>query len=433
MRYFGSSGIRGIAFKEFTLELASKVGSAISSRYGDVALGRDGRLTGEIFSAAISAALMSGGANVCGIGISTTPTLAFAARDKDCGIMVTASHNPAEYNGIKLFNPDGSSFDNRQMEEMESLIEKELPSADWRSVGKTTEDRNATPNHMKAILSRVGEANLKVVVDCANGPASLITPFVLEKMGCKVVTLNAHIDGRFPGRLPEPSKENLSSLRNALLHLKADLGIAHDGDADRMVAIDDKGRYAGGDVLLKLFAKELGVRSIVAPVDATMILDDWFGSKLHRTKVGDAFVSERVKQTGAEFGGEPSGTWVFPSISLCPDGIFAAAKLVELCATKKLSEMIDSLPALPMLKETLQFERSKRKRIIETLEQQIELLPATEIDRTDGYRLRFGDGWSLIRLSGTEPKIRVVVEARSMEKAKEIMTMMKSVAEVCIR
>lgn len=433
MRYFGSSGIRGVAFKEFTLELASKVAFAAASRYRDVVLGRDGRLTGEAFSAAISAALMSGGADICNIGIATTPTLAFASRDKDCGVMVTASHNPAEYNGIKLWNPDGSSFDTRQMEEIESLMERDLPPADWRSVGTMTEDRNAIQDHMKAILSRVGESRIKVVVDCANGPASLITPFVLEKMGCKVVTLNAHIDGRFPGRPPEPVEENLGSLKNAVLHLKADLGIAHDGDADRMVAIDDKGRYAGGDVLLKVFAKELGVKSMVAPVDATMLLDDWFGDRLHRTRVGDAFVSEKVKQTGAEFGGEPSGTWVFPGISLCPDGIFAAAKLVELCAKRRLSDIIDSLPTLPMLKETLRFEQSKRKTILDNLERQIGSVRAAEVDKTDGYRLRFEDGWALIRLSGTEPKMRVVVEARTMEKAKEIMTMMKSVAEVCVR
>lgn len=433
MRYFGSSGIRGVAFKEFTLELACKVGSATASRYRDIVLGRDGRLTGETFSAAISAALMSGGANVCNVGIATTPTLAFASRDRDCGVMITASHNPAEYNGIKLWNPDGSSFDTRQMEEMESLMERDPPSADWKSVGTMTEDRNATKDHMEAILARVGESELKVVVDCANGPASLITPFVLEKMGCKVVTLNAHIDGRFPGRMPEPVEENLSSLKNAVLHLKADLGIAHDGDADRMVAIDDKGRYAGGDVLLKVFAKELGVKSIVAPVDATMILDDWFGDGLHRTRVGDAFVSEKVKQTGAEFGGEPSGTWVFPNISLCPDGIFAAAKLAELCSKKKLSDIIDSLPTLPMLKETLKFDQSKRKTIVGNLERQIGSISSSGVDKTDGYRLQFEEGWALVRLSGTEPKMRIVVEARTMEKAKEIMTMMKSVAEVCVR
>jgi phosphoglucosamine mutase len=433
MRYFGSSGIRGIAYKEFTLDLASRIAFATASRYRDVVLGRDARLTGEAFASAIAASLMSGGAEVCNVGIVTTPTLAYASRSRDCGVMVTASHNPPEYNGIKLWNPDGSSFDTRQMEEIESLMDRELPAADWKSVGTMTEDKNAISEHMSAILSRVGEARLKVVVDCANGPAALITPFVLERMGCRVITLNAHLDGRFPGRPPEPVEENLSSLRNAILSLKADLGIAHDGDADRMVAIDDKGRYAGGDVLLKLFARELGVKSVVAPVDATMLLEDWFGQNVYRTRVGDAYVSEMVKQRGAMFGGEPSGTWVFPEISLCPDGIFAAAKLVEICAKKKLSELIDSLPSFPMLKETLRFDQSKRDTILANLEREIASMGLSGVDRTDGFRLSFEDGWALIRLSGTEPKMRIVVEARTVERAKEILAKMKSIAEVCVR
>jgi len=433
LKWFGSSGVRGVSFEDFSIELSMRIGYATGSRYRDIVIGRDGRITGQIFLSAISSAIMSMGANACDVGILPTPSLAYATRDRDCGVMITASHNPPEYNGVKLWNPDGSSFDTRQMEDIESLMMSEHELADWSSVGSLKTDSNAIHDHSEGILARVGESKIKVVVDCANGPASLITPYVLENMGCRVTTLNAQIDGSFPGRPAEPAEENLSALRNAVLHAHADLGIAHDGDADRMVAIDDKGRYAGGDVLLKVFAKQVGAKSIVAPIDATMVLEDWFSDRLYRTRVGDAFVSEKVKERNADFGGEPSGTWIFPEMSLCPDGIFAAAKLVEICAKKRLSELVDSVPSLPMIKETISFKSSIRDEIISNLNEKIASVESTEVDRTDGYRLRFEDGWALIRLSGTEPKIRIAVEARTMQRAKEIMERMMKVARSCLK
>ena len=428
MKWFGSSGVRGIAFQEFTLDLAYRIGISIGSMHSDFVIGRDARLTGQLFSSAISAALMSAGADVCDVGVVTTPTLAYAARKRECGVMVTASHNPPEYNGMKLWNPDGSSFGTSQMESVESRMEKGVREADWKSVGHLSSYPGAIEDHKNRILSIIRGAELSVVVDCANGPASLITPKLLREMGCKVFTINGEINGLFPGRPAEPTEENLESLKEQVRKKKADIGIAHDGDADRMVAVDDEGRYVGGDLLLKIFAKELGAKSMVAPVDATMLLDDWFGKRLYRTRVGDAFVSEKVKQRKADFGGEPSGTWVFPKVSMCPDGIYAAAKLVELCSEKRLSEIVDALPSLPMLKETIRFDSSKRKAIQSRLGKSVSSIKAIDVDDTDGFRLSFKDGWGLIRLSGTEPIMRIVVEARSSDRAKAIMSSMKEAA-----
>jgi len=432
LRWFGSSGIRGIAFEEFTLDLAIKIGLATGAKYGNTVIGRDTRVTGQLFSAAVSGALMSVGADVCDVGIVTTPTLAYAARKRDCGVMITASHNPPEYNGIKLWNPDGSSFGTEQMNDIESRMVEEIPPADWKEVGSLSEYKEATSDHLKRILSLVGKANIKVVVDCANGPASLITPFVLENMGCEVITLNSQLNGRFPGRPAEPTQENLSDLQRSVVKHGADLGIAHDGDADRMVAIDDRGRYVGGDLLLKLFAQEMEAKSIVVPVDATMLLDDRFGERIYRTRVGDVYISEKIKEEGADFGGEPSGTWIFPEISLCPDGIFAAAKLVEISAQRKLSEIVDDIPSLPMIKELMTFAPDKRQQILSSLEKHISALSAIEVDTTDGFRIQFEDGWALIRLSGTEPKLRITVETRKQERAVEIMSRMKEIARSCL-
>lgn len=432
MRLFGSSGIRGVAFKDFTLDLAMRIGKAVGSEYNSVVMGRDARLTGRLFSGAVSSALMSVGSEVCDVGIVTTPTLAYAARSRDAGVMITASHNPPEYNGIKLWNPDGSSFGTKHMTEIEAKLDSEMPEADWLNVGSMSQYGQATDDHKKHILSLVEHAELKVVVDCANGPASLITPYVLDKMGCQVTTINSQLDGRFPGRPSEPTEENLKVLIGAVKDLNADLGIAHDGDADRMVAVDDKGRYTGGDELLKVFATETGARSIVVPVDATMLLDYKFGNNIHRTRVGDVYISEKIKQTGADFGGEPSGTWVFPKVSLCPDGIFAAAKLVEICRDRKLSAIIDDMPSLPMLRETLRFDAADRNRIQESLEKEVSSLKKAKIDTTDGVRARYEDGWALIRLSGTEPKMRITVEAREMKRAEEILETAMSIARRCL-
>jgi len=255
---------------------------------------------------AFIAGLLSAGSEVMDIGVVSTPTLAHAARNYKCGAIVTASHNPPEYNGIKLWNPDGLAFDEEQQEVMENLLSSSAKRhrPDWRHVGRRTWSDNAIREHIDFIVRSVGEAHIKVVVDCANGPTSTVTPYVLREMGCNVVALNSHIDGSFPSRNPEPTEENLEQLKRTVTSIGADLGIAHDGDGDRMVAVDEKGNYAGGDKLLPLFAKVHGKKGIAVPVDASMVLDDVLpGVKVWRTRVGDVYVAQAVKKHGADFGG----------------------------------------------------------------------------------------------------------------------------------
>jgi phosphoglucosamine mutase len=273
---------------------------------------------------------------------------------------------------------------------------------------------------------------LKVVVDCANGPASAITPRVLQRMGCKVVTVNSNPDGHFPGRPPEPVDENLGDLKRAVVTMKADLGIAHDGDADRMVAIDDKGRFLGGDQLLALFAKKYAKRKIVVTVDASMAIDDYVDAKVIRTRVGDVFVSEEVKKTKAEFGGEPSGTWVFPDQTFCPDGVLAAARLVELAYKKKLSELRKKVPVYPILREAIRYDSKFKAIILKKLEREMKSIECEKLLTLDGFRLQFKDGWALVRPSGTEPKIRYLAEARTEKRAKDIMDMISQTVERCV-
>src|SRR5439155_25722889 len=187
------------------------------------------------------AGVLALGADATDAGMVSTPTLARGAKDNKCGVVITASHNPAPYNGIKVWNPDGVAFDEAQQEEIEAALErKSFSHAAWNKVGTRHVRADLADLHERSILAAVGHATLKVVVDCGSGATSEITPSVLKGMGCKVTALNAHPDGHFPGRDPEPTEENLELLRRTVRALEADLGIAHDGDGDRMVAVDEK-------------------------------------------------------------------------------------------------------------------------------------------------------------------------------------------------
>ena len=190
----------------------------------------------------------------------------------------------------------------------------------------------------------------------------------------------------------------------------ADLGIAHDGDADRMMAVDDKGRFIPGDKLLTLFARDVGAKKVVTTIDASMVIDE-MGFGVTRTGVGDNYVSEGLKE-GGDFGGEPSGSWVFPDISLCPDGIYAAAQLVNMAGRQKLSPLVDSIPGYPLLRGNI----SSGGVVLSKLEQKLMAMEPLSINNGDGIKLNFEDGWLLIRASGTEPRIRITAEAKSEER-----------------
>ncbi len=412
MSLFGSSGIRGLANKEITPELALSVGLAVGSLHGSAVIARDPRTSGEMIEHAVISGLLSAGCSVTRVGMVPTPTLAYAARNFSCGIMITASHNPSQYCGIKLWNRDGIAFDSRQQDEIESIIkDKTWKTAEWQNIGNVFQ-AEAIEDHSKMILSKAGRASLKVVVDCGCGAASVITPYVLRRMGCTVITLNSQPDGFFPARDPEPIEKNLELLKKATLAFGADLGIAHDGDADRMMAVDGKGRYVEGDKLLAFFGIRETKHSIVLPVDTSIMVDDVLkGRIVYRTRVGDVYVAEELKKRNAEFGGEPSGSWIFPGISLCPDGILAAAKLVEIVQREgRLDALIDELPAYPMLRGSVLCSNETKGAAMKKIAKSLRKIG--EVTDIDGIRVDADNGWILVRPSGTEPKIRITAEAR---------------------
>jgi phosphoglucosamine mutase len=417
MKLFGSSGIRDVVDKEF-LQLMFEVGLAVGNSCSSAVIGCDSRTSSDAVKYAFLSGLLSGGAAASDAGLVPTPTLAYSSRHFEVGAMVTASHNPPQYNGIKLVNPDGSAFDSAQRDKVESMLSaRSFKLASWENIAKCSAYAGAVEKHTERILADFpGKLRVKVVVDCGGGAASVITPHLLTRLGCDVVTMNCQPSGHFPRGI-EPLPENLGDLIQAVNNEKADLGIAHDGDADRLAVVDDKGRFVPGDKLIALFSRQLEVKRVVTTIDASMLIDE-LGFEVTRTRVGDAFVSDELRgkpEAAQEFGAEPSGCFIFPRVSLCPDGIYAAARIVQIASEHPISSLVDQIPSYPVLRGGVPGDKAAMKKIEQLLRKE-----AGQLTTIDGLRLAFSDGWLLIRPSGTEPKIRITAEAKNEARAKEL-------------
>ncbi len=407
MRLFGTSGIRAL-FDSGLVSLALKVGLAVGKVYGNVVVGSDTRTSSDALKHALISGLLAAGARCEDAGIVPTPTLALVARKFAAAVMITASHNPPEYNGIKLLNPDGSAFDSEQQKQIEEMVFSDsLEVATWDEIKGGDVYCSAIEQHIERIIPDFPTGlKLKVVLDCGCGAASVITPYLLRKLGCEVVEINCQPSGFFPRGI-EPTESNLENLIKATKESGADLGIAHDGDADRMMAVDDMGRFISGDKLLVIFARAVKAKEVVTTLDASMAIEEMDFS-VRRTKIGDTCVSEELK-SGGDFGGEPSGSWIFPGVSLCPDGIYAAAQMIAIANQQRLSPLVDSLPSYPLLRGSISSEGI----VMSSLEPQLMAMETLSVSTIDGVRLSFKDGWLLVRASGTEPIIRLTAEAKS--------------------
>lgn len=432
---FGSSGIRGIANEEITPQLALEIGEATAHFYKKVIIGHDPRTSSEMIKNALMAGLLSGGAEITDISLTSTPTLAYATKKFDIGIMVTASHNPAQYNGIKFFNPDGSGISSKQSEEIEEMLGRG-ERVKWSDIKNIKIYREAINDHINAILNDIGELRkeMRVAVDCGNGSTSLITPYLLQKMGCKVISLNAQMDGFFPSHDPEPIEENLEGIKNLVRHSSIDIAFAHDCDGDRVVVINKNGNLISNDKLLALLAKNAGEGKIVVPVNASLCINDYLpDAKIFYTKVGDVFVSQKLKEINGNFGGEPSGTWIFPSFSYCPDGIYAVGKIMKMMDEMNIEEEIKCIPDYHTMRTSIS---STKERIIEAMkeiEEELQQFEHERITKIDGIRLDMHNSWILVRPSGTEPKIRITVEAREKEFVKNLHDKVVNIVKGCIK
>jgi phosphoglucosamine mutase len=428
---FGTSGIRGPVGEDVTADLALSVGRALGTDTDRVLVGRDPRESGRLLTDALAAGLRESGTDVLDTGLAATPTIARGVgwSDADAGVAVTASHNPPADNGIKLWQPSGQAFD----ADLRARIARRVRdgAADlvaWDRVGERTSEE-MTPRHRDALVDAVDVGgSLSVVVDIGNG-AGGVTAEALAALGCGVETLNARPDGSFPGRPSEPTAEHCSSLGALVGSSDADLGVAHDGDADRMRAVTADGEFLPGDVLLAIFGRATAERGerVALPVDTSLAVEDALaavGVGVTRTPVGDVYVAERATEPDVAFGGEPSGAWIWPGETLCPDGPLAACKLAALAAERPLADRAEAVDTYPIQRASV--EVPDKGAVMERIRGRVGDR-YDDISTLDGVRVDRGDAWFLLRASGTQPLVRVTAEARDPDRTEEVFREAESI------
>jgi len=433
-RLFGTNGIRGVVNKELTPEIAIKIGSAIGTffKHGNLIVGYDARTSSPMLANAVIAGLSATGCDILFAGMAPTPALQYAVKNHkaDGAVIITASHNPPEYNGIKVVWGDGIELSREQEIEIENTFFHERKSlAEWNKLGATRNIRAIIDDYIEAIKKHVDFAKMAkkhyhVVVDAANSVGSLAAPRLLRDLGCKVTTVNAHIDGTFPGRLPEPRPENLGHLALTVKAVHADIGVAFDGDADRSVFVDGNGEIHSGDktfaLVEKYFLKDNKGEKIVTPVSSsTLVKDiaDAYGGEIVWTKVGSVTVSQTMKKLDAKLGGEENGGIFYGPHQSVRDGAMATALILGIMARtgKKLSNLLGELPKYFIEKGKVECPEPIKEDVLKKLIEEVRELKKSTID---GVKIWFDDKSAiLIRPSGTEPIYRLYAEAKTEKKA----------------
>jgi phosphomannomutase/phosphoglucomutase len=437
-KLFGTNGIRGTVNKELTPEKAIKIASATGTFFGkkNLLLGYDARTSGPMLAKAVTAGLTATGCNVYLAGMAPTPALQYAVKNHrmDGAVIITASHNPPEYNGIKVIWNDGIEISHQQEKEIERIYFEDKPIlANWDKLGAEHDFAVANDEYIEAVkkhvnVSEIAQKHYHVVVDAANSVGSLTAPRLLRELGCKVTTINANIDGTFPGRMPEPRPENLTELATTVKAVKADFGVAFDGDADRSLFVGENGEVYWGDktfaVIEKHFLMENPNAKIVTPVSSSTLVKDVaeaFKGELVWTKVGSVTVSQTMKEVEAKLGGEENGGVFYGPHQSVRDGAMTTALILGIMAKtgKKLSELIAEQPRYFLEKGKVACPEEKKAKVLEKLVEQVK---GANVSTIDGVKIWFEDKSAiLVRPSGTEPVYRLYAEAKSHEKALKLI------------
>ncbi|WP_251343194.1 phosphomannomutase [Haloplanus halophilus] len=454
MDLFGTAGIRGSVETDVTPELAVAVGRAVgrdavdgtaaTAEDPEVVIGRDGRTTGAGLAAAVEAGVLSGGASVRRIGVVPTPTLAFASRGRR-GVMLTASHNPPGDNGIKAF-VDGVEYDGDAERGVERRVEAGEGPVAWDAWGERRE-ASPLPAYREAVVDYArgfGASldGLRVAVDCGNGVAALATPTVLRELGASVVTLHANVDGHFPGRGSKPTPDSLAGLRRFVADGDAELGIGHDGDADRIVVVDGEGEVVHEDTVLAVVAERYVRASdatdpvVVTTPNASARIDERVaaaGGRTERIALGALHEGiARVRAAGGTvaFAAEP---WkhVHPDFGGWIDGVVSAAVIARLVAAAGLPALREPVTERPYRKVSVPCPDGAKAAAMERLGTALpEAFPEASVDTAHGVRLERPDGsWLLVRPSGTEPYVRLYAESDAVD---ELVAEARAVVEAAV-
>ncbi len=437
------SGVRGRVGAPLTPELMSGIAAALGAHLREVeegrtvVLGRDSRVSGPMFARAVTAGLQSVGCDVIDVGVVPTPTILMAVRHHGAigGIGVTASHNPAEWNALKLVSSEGIFLDvDRSARFRDYLVEQDPPRATWDELGCVSTDDEAWSRHLEAILDlpqidveKIRGANLKVAVDCVHGAGGPVITELLERLGCELVGIGMEPDGWFP-RDPEPTAANLADLGRLVSESGAAIGLAIDPDADRLSLVDESGRAMGEDLTLALGCAAVLARTpgpVVTNLSTSAVVEDVaraFDSHLVRSPVGEVNVARRMQAEGAVVGGEGNGGLILPALHHTRDAPLASALILQHLAEEGLtpSEAADRWPKYEIVKEKISFPREALQDGYSALEAD---LAADSRDESDGLRLAWKDegAWLHVRPSGTEPVVRLIAEAPSRDVAQELV------------
>jgi len=426
---FGTSGIRGLYGSEVSPELARKVGNAAGARGKKLVLARDTRSTSPILARALASGAMQAGCSVIDLGVAPTPFLAYVTHVEKCdGAMITASHNPPEYNGIKLFS-HGMEYTRQQEKEIEQAVAGGEKIVEWKSAGQTSE-KDFSKDYVSFLLSKADVAAIrsvapKVLVDAGNAAACSLGPALLEAAGCVVVRHYCDKPGEFKRNL-EPNPSTLSEAGKLVKKEKCDFGIAFDGDGDRAIAIDENGGVLPLDVQLAIFCRHFlgknGNRRIVSTVEASLTVRETvesLGGSITITPVGSMHVAEEVQRQSATFGGEPCGEYVFPFATPCAEGLLSALFIAEIFSKSgNLSALASTVKSYSMERRKYKCDEGMKHEIMQSIAARPQL--EGKLSTVDGLRYDFSDGWLLIRPSGTEPAIRLTCEARTPARLTEI-------------
>jgi phosphomannomutase/phosphoglucomutase len=434
-RLFGTSGIRGVVNQDLSADFCRQVALAIGTTLppaSTVCIATDTRISRDMIKEAVTAGLLSCSINVVGLGILPTPALALLTRELGfaAGIMVTASHNPPEFNGIKLFTENSLGYSQAQEAEIEKVyFEQKFRQGKRGTLEQAQDMKQRYLSFIKSKLSLPGfNHRLKVVVDPGNGAASKFASYIFVQMGLDVIPVNDEPNGLFPGRSPEPKTDTLRGTVNFLRQHNADLAICFDGDADRVVFCDKEGFLGFNEPIAfisRLAVKRTGKKKIATTVETGTLLDlavKDLGVGVVRGRVGDVAVAHLAQELDAALGVEQVGVYIIPEAGYYPDSIFASLILLsQLSDAGEIRQFFQGIPRLFFEKAQVPCPNELKELVMTQVKEKAHLFAPAEINTLDGLRLEFPDSWMLIRASGTEPVIRVISESTSQTQTAELI------------
>ena len=436
------SGVRGRVGEALTPEIIAKFAAGFGAwarkRAGDgrarIVVGRDSRVSGPMFQPVVISALQSVGCDVILVDMAPTPTIQLAVEHHHAagGLAITASHNPIEWNALKFIGPTGLFLDGAEAAEMRAVVDGDIPRAKWNELGTVEVDSAAVDRHIELALSlpfvdvrKIRARRFKVALDCVRGAGGAFMPKLLDQLGCTVSAINLETDGRFP-RPPEPIAENLGELEALVRDSGAEVGLAVDPDVDRLALVSNEGKAIGEDYTLALAAKVVlrhREGGIVTNLSTSRIVDDIASEqnrRVIRAPVGEVNVATRMRSERAPVGGEGNGGVILTEAHLGRDAPIGAVLILQLLVdeNKSLSEIVASYPRYSIVKDKLARPSAPLDTVYESLK---EAFKDADVDTQDGLRLTWSDRWVHVRPSGTEPIVRVIAEAPSVEEAEALI------------